>query len=343
MVLLPNAFFMHKDILIIGQGIAGTLLSYELMREGKTVMLIDSADKHKASLVAAAVINPLIGKNWTIAKDVGTLIPFAVKTYKALGEKFEQHFLIEKALFVFHQNAKEEQNFANQIADSNAYLHDLSMSEIDSLKQFFFADNKTGKVKPIYTVETASLLSQWTSYLQAENSFETEQFEMSGLKIYTDSIAYKGISADKIVFCEGAAGRNNPFFPDVNFTNNRGDVLLLSIPELSTNHLYQKGIRLVPRSDGLFWCGSNYTWKYDSLLPDKNWCSETEAQLKSWLKLPFEITDHLVAERPTTAGQQTLLLQSELHKNVYFFNGLGTRGFSAGPFLAHKMMQLLNH
>ncbi len=334
---------MHKDILIIGQGIAGTLLSYELMREGKSVMLIDSTDKYKASLVAAAVINPLIGKNWTIAKDAAMLIPFSVKTYKSLGEKFDQNFLIEKDLFVFHQNAKQGQTFADQISDGNTYLQDLSMPETDNLKQVFFADNKIGKVKPVYTVEAASLLSQWTSSLQAENSFETEQFEMADLKIYTDSIAYKGISADKIVFCEGAAGRNNPFFPDVNFTANRGDVLLLSIPGLSTECLYQKGIRLVPRSDGLFWCGSNYTWKYDSLLPDKNWRSETEAQLKSWLKLPFEIADHLVAERPTTPGQQTLLLQSELHKNLYFFNGLGTRGFSAGPFLANKMAQLLNH
>ncbi|MFA6151583.1 MAG: FAD-dependent oxidoreductase [Chitinophagaceae bacterium] len=334
---------MHKDILIIGQGIAGTLLSYELMCEGKSVMVIDTPDKHKASLVAAAVINPLIGKNWTIAKDAAMLIPHAVKTYKALGEKFEQNFLIEKDLFVFHQNVKQEQTFADQISDGNSYLHDLGMPETDSLKQFFFADDKIGKVNPVYTVEAASLLRQWTSYIQAENSFETEKFDMADLKISTDRIAYKGISADKIVFCEGAAGRNNPLFPHVNFTTNRGDVLLLSIPELTTNHLYQKGIRLVPRSDGLFWCGSNYTWKYDSLLPDKNWRSETEAQLKNWLKLPFEMTDHLVAERPTTAGQQTLLLQSELHKNVYFFNGLGTRGFSAGPFLANKMAQLLNH
>lgn len=334
---------MHKDILIIGQGIAGTLLTYELMRAGKSVMVIDSADRYKASLVAAAVINPLIGKNWTIAKDAAMLIPFAVKTYKTFGEKFDQNFLNEKDLLVFHQNVKQEQTFADQISDGNSYLQDLNMPEIEHLEQVFFADNKIGKVKPVYTVEAASLLSQWTAYLQAENSFEKEQFEMNELKISAGRIAYKGISADKIVFCEGAAGRNNPFFPDVNFTNNRGDVLLLSISGLPTECLYQKGIRLVPRSDGLFRCGSNYTWKYDSLLPDKNWRSETEAQLKSWLKLPFEITDHLVAERPTTAGQQTLLLQSELHKNVYFFNGLGTRGFSAGPFLANKMAQLLQH
>lgn len=334
---------MHKDILIIGQGIAGTLLSNELICAGKTVMLIDAADRHKASLVAAAVINPLIGKNWTIAKDAEMLIPFAVKTYKALGEKFEQNFLVEKDLLVYHQNAKEEQTFADQIKHRNPYLHDLNIPEIENLEQIFYADNKIGKVKPVYTVEAVSLLRQWTSYLQAENSFETEKFDMTELKISTDRIAYKGISADKIVFCEGAAGRNNPLFPDVNFTTNRGDVLLLSIPGLSTEYLYQKGIRLVPRSDGLFWCGSNYTWKYDSLLPDKNWRSETEAQLQSWLKLPFETTDHLVAERPTTAGQQTLLLQSKLHKNVYFFNGLGTRGFSAGPFLANKMAQLLHH
>lgn len=332
---------MHTDILIIGQGIAGTLLSYELMRAGKSVLIIDGLNKHKASLVASAVINPLIGKNWTLAKDADMLIPAAIKAYSDLESILGTPFLSKKELLIFHQSEKEENNFSEQINSGNKHLTALKSPEIKQLDSIFQLENKIGKVSPVYTVDAAILLEKWQQHLQEQHCFIEDAFNFNALKILGDKIEYKNISADQIVFCEGAVGRNNPFFPGQNFTTNRGDVLLVSIPELSVEHLYQKGIRLVPRNDGLFWCGSNYTWQYDSLLPDENWRRETEHKLKSWLKLPFEISHHLVAERPTTAGQIPILAQHEKHKTVYFFNGLGTRGFSAGHVLAKEMANLM--
>jgi len=342
LVLLPDAFFfMHTDVLIIGQGIAGTLLSYELMRAGKSAIVIDKPSQNKASLVASAVINPLIGKNWTVAKDADELIPAAIKAYKAFEEQFNARFLSQKQLLIFHQNKNEELNFAQQIAERNPYLNEFEEKQLNVLKEKFLVENAVGKVNPVYTVDAISLLIKWRNYLQKQNSFLEEEFDFESLNYSKDKVQYKDISAEKIVFCEGAVGRENPFFPNQNFTANRGDVLLLSIPELNNENLYQRGIRLVPRNDGLFWCGSNYTWKYDSLLPEKNWRLETEEKLKNWLKIPFEITEHLVAERPTTAGQIPVLAHHEMHKNLYSFNGLGTRGFSAGPSLAREMASLM--
>lgn len=65
------------------------------------------------------------------------------------------------------------------------------------------------------------------------------------------------------------------------------------------------------------------------------WRKKIEKFLKQWLKLPFSINEHIVAERPTTAGQQPLLLN---HHNLpmALFNGLGTKGFLMGPSLAKQ-------
>ena len=328
---------MHTDFLIIGQGMAGTLLSYELMRAGKSVLIIDKKEVHNTSLVASAVINPLVGKNWTLAKDAERIIPLALETYQQLNHLLQADLVQQKSLLVFHRDEVSKQNFSKQIEVGNPYLREENVTE----QSAWDAPFGFGKVAPVYTVDAQELLNKWSRYLRTKNALLEEKIRFDELKFSGDTIQYKDITAENLVFCEGAIGRQNPFFPSLTFTQNRGDALLLSIPHLSPEHIYHKDFRLVPHRDNLFWCGSNYIWEYDTLEPNIEWRIQTENALKSWLKLPFEIVDHWVAERPTTAGQQSLLLRHQQHKNLYFFNGLGTRGFSAGPSLAKEMAQLM--
>jgi glycine/D-amino acid oxidase-like deaminating enzyme len=316
---------------------AGTLLSYELMCAGKTVIVIDSKNKFNTSLVASAVINPLVGKNWTIAKDAERIIPIALESYKKLNSLLQADLVQVKSTLVFHRDEASALNFQEQVNKGNTYVSEWQGDEQTTWNAPF----GIGLVHPVYTVEAQILLRKWAEYLLTKNALFEETFLFEELKISGTTIQYKNIIADKIVFCEGAVGRQNPYFPSLNFTKNSGDALLLSIPNLSLEHIYHKDFRLVPHRDGLFWCGSNYIWNYDSMAPDTEWRKQTEKELRNWLKLPFETVHHWVAERPTTAGQQSLLLQSEQHRNVYFFNGLGTRGFSAGPSLAKEMADLI--
>lgn len=328
---------MHTDFLIIGQGMAGTLLSYELMRAGKSVLIIDKKDGHNTSLVASAVINPLVGKNWTLAKDADRIIPVALETYQQLNHLLQADLVQQKSLFVFHRDDASKQNFNKQMEAGNPYLK----KQTESKNLTWNASFGIGEVAPVYTIDAQRLLSKWALFLQSKNAIIEKHFRFEDLQFAGPTIHYKDILADNLVFCEGAIGRQNPFFQSLTFTQNRGDALLLSIPNLSPEHIYHKDFRLVPHRDNLFWCGSNYIWEYDSLEPNIEWRMQIEKALKNWLKLPFEIVDHWVAERPTTAGQQSLLLQHQQHKNLYYFNGLGTRGFSAGPGLAKEMAALM--
>ena len=49
------------DTLIIGQGLAGSLLAWLLVRAGQRVCVIDDAHASSSSVVAAGLINPLAG------------------------------------------------------------------------------------------------------------------------------------------------------------------------------------------------------------------------------------------------------------------------------------------
>lgn len=334
---------MDIDYLIIGQGIAGSLLSYKLMAAGKKVMVIDRPAKDKASLVAGAVINPLSGKNFSPAQHAALFIPEALACYKAMEQLLGVTFLQQTRLCFFPEN--EDQAYAfeqvRKSEASGAALRWLENRHYETYGKCFHARQGIGIQEPVWQVDAALLLSLWKAYLIKHDAYREALFDPRDIEIKEEGIKYKELTARAIIFCEGAAAAQNPFCRHLPFTRNRGDVLLLSIPGLPADSIYHRNLRLVPRSGDLFWCGSNYGWNFKDLEPDEAWRDETVTQLKQWLKIPFTIADHIVAERPTTAGQVPLVGMHPVIPGLAIFNGLGTRGFSSGPYWANELSKLL--
>src|SRR5690606_5670358 len=83
---------MKVDFLLIGQGIAGTLLSYRLIGAGKKVYVIDQPGKNNSSRVAAGLFNPVTGRKMVKTWDADLIFPEIKHLYqqmeKALGCRF---------------------------------------------------------------------------------------------------------------------------------------------------------------------------------------------------------------------------------------------------------------
>ncbi|PSK94408.1 glycine/D-amino acid oxidase-like deaminating enzyme [Taibaiella chishuiensis] len=333
---------MHVDFLIVGQGITGTLLSYELLKAGKRVLVVDRPDARKASLVAGAVINPLSGKGFRAAQHAALLIPAALQTYRSLETLLDKALLREQTLYIFPGDEEEVRAFDAAIQrEAGSHLHWMPEAARDEWGNYFHMEQGIGMQQPVWQVDAASLLECWRQYLVAQDAYREEVFAYDQLVVNETQTQYKDITAGTVVFCEGTGAVHNPFLQGLPFTRNRGDVLLLSAPGLPATGIYHRGLRLVPRADGLFWCGSNYRWQFDDLEPDTGWQAYAETLLGQWLRVPFAIEAHLVAERPTTAGQVPLIGRHPRHAALAVFNGLGTRGFSSGPYWAAQLCRLL--
>ena len=74
----------RADILIVGQGLAGTLLGWELEKAGISVALIDGGHASAASSVAAGIINPITGRRLVKSWSFETLFPSAREAYHEL-------------------------------------------------------------------------------------------------------------------------------------------------------------------------------------------------------------------------------------------------------------------
>lgn len=339
---MPDAFFMSRkqvDFLVVGQGIAGTLLSAELLSRGYTVCVIGQANPHSASMLSSAIIQPLAGRRLQERPSLQHELGTALQCYGELSRMLQLELIRSLALLRIHQTAEEQSLYERHLASGNLFLTEAPSDSWNLL----FRDSGYGAhlITPVYQIFPDRLLPAWRSFLINRGLFVEQPFVFSDLEFAEEGVRYGQWEARSLVFCEGTGGRANPFFPQTIMNKNRGEFLLLSIPDLAATRLYQGPFRLVPKGDGIWWCGSNYRWAYTDLQADTEWRKETLQGMEKWLRIPFRLIDHCVSERPTTAGQKPLLLQHSEYASLYFFNGLGTRGFSAGPSLARQMADML--
>ena len=82
----------NYDFIIIGQGIAGSVLSWYLLERNLKFLVVNDPKKNSSSTAALGVYNPITGKKfvetWNAKKIIKTVEDFYPKIEKKLGEKF---------------------------------------------------------------------------------------------------------------------------------------------------------------------------------------------------------------------------------------------------------------
>ena len=70
------------DYIVVGQGIAGTLLAFDLIDANKAVAIVDVNLKASASRVAAGLINPVGMKRCVPSHNAHLYFPKAIERYR---------------------------------------------------------------------------------------------------------------------------------------------------------------------------------------------------------------------------------------------------------------------
>ncbi|MGI8637516.1 MAG: NAD(P)/FAD-dependent oxidoreductase, partial [Segetibacter sp.] len=148
-------------------------------------------------------------------------------------------------------------------------------------------------------------------------------------------------TANKIIFCDGVNGINNRSFKNLPYSPNKGEAIIASIPGLNPNYIYKQGLSIVPWKEDLFWIGSTYEWKFKDLLPTEAFNEKVKMFLRNFLKIPFEIVDHIASVRPANMERRPFVGLHPKLTNVGILNGMGTKGCSLAPFFAKQLSDFL--
>lgn len=327
---------MQIDYLVIGQGISGTFLSYFLKKEKKSFLVIDNNYSNSPSKIAAGIINPVTGRRLVTVWMVDEILPFAWKAYQEIGHDLDITAISQKSIIDFFPNPFMRESFLQKIETGDKYVH--SYPEQNHFNNFFNYDLGCGEIRPVYTAHLETLLPAWRQQLQKENNLLEENFEIEYLKTDADKIQYKDITARKIIFCDGTSSFDSQFFKQLPFAPNKGEALVARIPGLTADHIYKKGLMIVPMAEkDFFWIGASYIWDFDNADPTSLFRETTEQSLKQWLRIPFKIVEHRSGLRPATLERRPFVGFHPVHSSIGILNGMGTKGCSLAPFFARQL------
>ncbi|MSU51811.1 MAG: FAD-binding oxidoreductase [Opitutaceae bacterium] len=110
---------MPTPIVIVGQGLAGTLLAWELERNGVDFAIIDAGSSWgKASAVATGIINPITGQRLVKSWRVDELLPLARAAYRELEAQLGLELWREMRVRRLFRDEAERRGFAGKQARS---------------------------------------------------------------------------------------------------------------------------------------------------------------------------------------------------------------------------------
>ncbi len=324
------------DVLIVGQGLAGTWLGYWLQKSGITFKTIDHINPDSASRRAAGLINPVTGRRIVTTWMIDELMPFAKNAYHELGNYLGEIFIDETSIIDFFPSVQMLQAFQKRFAEDPAYL--FPGEDREKYSAWFNYDLGWGEILPCYLVNVDKLLNSWRSLLIKNNSLIEVVFDLSRLKETNKGFNYSGIHASYIIFCDGKSSAQNIYFDKLPFALNKGEAMLVEISDLPLSQVYKKGMSLVPYGENIFWLGSSYEWEFSDELPSQKFRENAVSWLNQTLKLPFTILEHFAAVRPATLERRPFVGFHPGYSRIGILNGMGTKGCSLAPYFAKELV-----
>ncbi len=102
------------DYLIIGQGLAGSILAYTLIERGKKVLVLDEPKLQNCSKIAAGICNPITGRNLVRTWKSKELFPFLNDFYPKLEKQFNRNFFFQTPIYRPFQTLEQQQDWSVQ-------------------------------------------------------------------------------------------------------------------------------------------------------------------------------------------------------------------------------------
>jgi len=327
------------DFLIVGQGLAGSVLALQLYRAGKRVVILGKKENH-SSRIAAGLFNPVTGKNlsktWMANEVFAQLHSFYAEAEHLIKASFFHPFPIYRPfLSIEEQNewmgksaSPEWAPFIKKVFGGSTHWSGVN----DPLGGLLL--QQTG------FVDTNSFLDAVKNFFQQQDCYACETFDHAALRLFENEIVYKSWSAEKIIFCEGTESLNNPLFNWIPIRPLKGETLTIEAP-LPEDAIINRGVYAVGQADRTYKIGATYEPKDLSPTITEKGRAELEEKFSEIFLLPYTVVGQAWGYRPTSPDRRPIIGEHPVQKNVLVFNGLGTKGVSLAPFAGHLLSEFL--
>jgi glycine oxidase len=329
------------DHIIVGQGLAGTCLALQLIRQGKKIIVFDEPEKNRASAVAGGLFNPITGKRLTKSWNADEIFAYLFTFYKEAELSLDRQFFYPQPVYqpfisIEEQNdwmarseGRELKNLIDRVFTSSAY-GSQSYDEFGGIRI-----NQTGYL------DTNLFMRSVRNLLEKQHAYQEKFFNSDRLRISNDKVSYENLDASSIIFCQGIGSLNGPIFGWVPIIPLKGETITISLSE-KPKAIFNRGVYILPRGIGNHYLvGATYKPNDSTDGVTSEAKAEMEEKATSLIKMRFLTITQNWGVRPSTKDRRPILGSHPLHKNVVIFNGLGTKGVSLAPYFSDLLANWL--
>lgn len=305
----------NKPYLLVGQGIAGTVLAHHFLQANIPFEIWDSPKHFNSSYAAGGIFNPVTGRKLEKTWLADELFDYLFSFYQQLEKTLSASFFYPMPLFRPFANAEMKQWLMDR---KPQIYHDFLNWEEDGVW-----------VKKAGWVDVASLLRH------SKNYFE-------GIKIFSDRTFQEEDASnfEAVIFCEGFHAVQNPIWNKLPFLSAKGELIRFHSNEPSRDCILNKNGFILPLPDGAFKVGATYRWDEFTPFPTTSSREELISKLTSMGVSEFELLETYVGIRPATQDRRPFvgMLAGD---TMGIFNGFGSKGVSLSPYFAQSFVQAI--
>lgn len=332
---------MKIDFLIVGQGIAGTILSYILRRAGCQVKVIDNGKKTNSSRIAAGIYNPITGRKLVKTWYGDPLFKYLHIFYPEFEQSLKASFFHKREVYVPFESQEKQNTWTIQASEPEyepyikGFYRDLYPNDV--IAPFGgMCITKAGYV------DIPTMLDAYRQDLLNNELLIEEEFDYEEVVHNSDEVNWREISAQKLLFCDGTQSAfHNPYFKWLKFKPVKGEVLTIQFPKTVFSHIVNRGCWILPQKDGLYRVGSTYDNHDMSDQPTEMAKNKITEKLEALTTADYNIVEHKAGIRPATYDRRPFMGMHPIYKQIGVFNGFGAKGVSLVPYFAQHFMEVL--
>jgi glycine/D-amino acid oxidase-like deaminating enzyme len=312
--------------LIVGQGLAGTVLGHACERAGIAFDIVDAGHAGAASRVGAGIINPITGQRIVKSWEIDALRPVAAETYRGLEAVLGVSLIREMRVRRLFRDEAERRVFAEKNARGE-------------LAPYAGASDDEGFwIEGALRVDTAALIAAARArWLAAGRLREARR-----------GIADALVQYETVIACTGADDDGGRAWAGVSCTRATGEILRVAVGGLAPDVILNGGHWVLPTAPGEARVGATYRRgePVAGAAPGVGGDAGAKANgVEARVELErsaaallggreFAVTAQESGVRVTAPDRRPLAGRDPREPRLGFINGLGSKGALLAPWLA---------
>lgn len=311
---------MRADLLIVGQGLAGTLLAWECERAGIVFAISDRGHATAATMAAAGIVNPITGRRLVKSWRIEALLPAARAVYRELEQALGVSLWREMRVRRLFADERERAVLAKKQAGGE-------------LAPFVEASDESGCwIREAARVDLAMLLAAARARWKAAGRLRVEETDLREA----------AARHELVIDCTGAAGRvGGGGFPFVPWEFSKGEVLEIAVDGLAPEVVLNRRHWVAPVGEGRAWVGATHEPGVRDAGPSGAARAMLERSARDLLGgRPWVVTNQWSGVRLNLPDKRPVAGRHPEDPRLGLSSGLAAKGVLWAPLLAR---QWVNH